>query len=363
VGPPASVVYADTRFAWQTVEGDVVRLHWYDGSAAFGRRALAIGEEAVRAAAAFLGVTESAPIDFFVYADKDAFYDAVGPGTRENVGGTAFPGIRTMFARIGPAEVSDAWVATVIPHELTHLVFASAVDNPYHAPPYWLNEGVAVYLTEGYSPADRGTTEAAAADGRLMPLVALDGYFPNSADRFYLAYAQSTSAVDFLVREKGIDALVRLIRSYADGVSDDEAFEAAAGWDLAGFQAAWLDDLGAAPPVRHGPQPAPAGPLPPGWDAAAATAGPDVTERPGAGTQLPAAATPPPGAASGDGGSPWREGLVLALVAACGLVVGGSLALARRRRQPPTDAHAAMSETGVVVSETGADGPPGEDLR
>ena len=41
----------------------------------------------------------------------------------------------------------------VVPHELTHLVFDTAVTNPYHFPPRWLNEGLAVYLSEGTSPA------------------------------------------------------------------------------------------------------------------------------------------------------------------------------------------------------------------
>ncbi len=328
VGPSVRVVYSDTRFDWRTVSGDLVRLHWYEGSDAFGRRALAIGEQAVEEASAFLGVTETDPIDFYVYAEQDDFYDALGPGTRENVGGEAHSDIRTMFALIGPNDVTDPWVAIVIPHELTHLVFDTAVRNPYHFPPRWLNEGVATYLSEGYTASDRAATEAAAADGRLMPLRALGGQFPTSAERFYLAYAESVSAVDFLVREKGTDALVSLVNSYADGVTDDEAFSAAIGTDLAGFEAAWLADLGAETPVQHGPQPAPAGPLPPGWDAGASPA-PAPTSAPG---QTPtASAAPGPGEGTADG-SPLREGWVLAGAALAGLLVGGSLAYVRRRR-------------------------------
>ena len=47
--------------------------------------------------------------------------------------------------------------------------------------------------------------------------------------RFVLAYAESASAVDFLIRTHGEDALVSLVRSYAEGRTDDEAFEAAIG--------------------------------------------------------------------------------------------------------------------------------------
>jgi hypothetical protein len=339
VGPSVRVVYADTRFDWRTVSGDLVRLHWYEGSDAFGRRALAIGEEAVEQASAFLGVTETDPIDFYVYAEQDDFYDALGPGTRENVGGEAHSDIRTMFALIGPNDVTDPWVAIVIPHELTHLVFDTAVRNPYHFPPRWLNEGVATYLSEGYTASDRGATEAAASDGRLMPLRSLGGQFPTSAERFYLAYAESVSAVDFLVREKGTDALVSLVNSYADGVTDDEAFSAAIGTDLAGFEAAWLADLGAETPVQRGPQPAPAGPLPPGWDAGASPA-PAPSSMPGS---TPAASAAPEPGEGTDDSSPLREGWVLAGAALAGLLVGGSLAYVRRRR---------------VASASGADEPP-----
>ncbi len=355
VGPSVSVLYADTRFGWQTVSGHLVRLHWYEGSAAFGRRALAIGEQAVNEAATFLGVTETDPIDFFVYADQAAFYDALGPGTRENVGGQAHSDIRTMFALIGPNDVTDPWVGIVIPHELTHLVFDTAVRNPYHFPPRWLNEGVATYLSQGYTASDRSATEAAASDGRLMPLRALGGEFPTSADRFYLAYAESVSAVDFLVREKGTDALVSLVNSYADGVTDDEAFTAAVGTDLAGFEAAWLADLGAATPVQRGPQPAPPGPLPPGWDVAASPA----PAPSGAPVATPGASVAPaPGGDTTDG-SPLRDGWVLAGATVAGLVVGGSIAYARRRR---ARSGADRARADSPPNPDGASGPPVQPL-
>src|SRR4029453_13099577 len=114
LGPPIRVAYDDDRFKWQTLNGDVVRVHWTEGDAAFGRRAVKIGDDAIKAAASLLGVTERDPIDFFIYADQEAFYDALGPGTRENVGGQAHPDIRTLFALITPAEINDSWVSTVV---------------------------------------------------------------------------------------------------------------------------------------------------------------------------------------------------------------------------------------------------------
>ncbi|HYL40987.1 MAG TPA: peptidase MA family metallohydrolase, partial [Candidatus Binatus sp.] len=259
LGPTAEVHYDDTRYVWKTVTGTVVRVHWTDGGSDFGQRALAIADKAVADAAALFGVSETAPIDFYIYADRTAFYDVIGPALQENIGGLAEPSIRTLFANIGAANLNDPWVAIVVPHELTHIVFGTATGNPYHEPLHWLNEGLAVYLSAGYDATARSDVQQAVANGTLMPLSSLALSFPGSADRFSLAYDEAVSAIDFMVRSDGRPAVVRLVRSYAQGLTDDEAFKAGIGVDVAGFEAAWLADLGAPAPSPFGPQPAPAG--------------------------------------------------------------------------------------------------------
>jgi len=347
--PPATILYEDTRFAWNTLEGDVVRVHWYEGNDAFGRRALRIGEQAIKDASSLLGVTETDPIDYFVYADTDAFYDVLGPAIRENVGGIALPEIRTLFANIPPADADASWVGIVVPHELTHLVFATATGNPYHEPPHWMNEGLAVYLSEGYSGGARADVERTARAGEIMPLRALVGQFPTASDRFTLAYDESVSAIDYLIRTYGQEALVKLIRSYADGVSDDAAFQAALGVDVAGFEHGWLGDLGISEPVPFGPRPAPAGPLPPDWAAAPTSSG-----TPGAsGVPAPTFRNTPSG--EGDVSGPIILGVLAALAA---LLVVGLVVVARglNRGQPllaPIGSGAAAADDGE-----GEDAPP-----
>ena len=97
-GPRATATVIDDRFEWRTLEGPIVRLHWYEGDDAFAQRALDIGEQAIAEASALLGVTETEPVDFFIYDSDEAFRDALGPGTRENVGGQANPAIRTTWS-------------------------------------------------------------------------------------------------------------------------------------------------------------------------------------------------------------------------------------------------------------------------
>ncbi len=330
-----AVRYSDTTQDWKTLKGDIVTVHWYAGSEAFAKKALRIGDNAVRDTSKLLGVTETEPIDFFIYGDETAFRAALGPGTRENVGGQAHSDIRTLFALITPDAINDPWVGIVIPHELTHLVFDTAVSNPYRFPPRWFNEGLAVYLSEGYGPGDRNRVADAVRSKDLLPLLALSGQFPTDPDKTSLAYAEAVSAIDYLVRTNDEASLVNLVLAYKEGLTDDEAFTKALGVDLAAFQAGWLGELGASAPEQFGPHPAPAGPLPSGWS------GPAPTSAPGTATGDPGAATDAPGPTADESAAPVDEGQAgsggaspLLLLAALGLVVlvvAGGLVVARRR--------------------------------
>ena len=275
LGPEGSVTVTDDRFEWKTLQGSIVRLHWYSGSDAFAKHALDIGDKAIDEASALLGVTETQPVDFFIYDSEAPFRDALGPGTHENVGGQAIAAIRTLFGLIQPSEINSSWVDTLVTHELTHMVFNTAVQNPYHQPPRWLNEGLAVYLSQGYGDSDKAQVASAAANGDIMPLDAIAGLFPTTYDRFSLAYAESVSAVDDIIRTYGKPALVTLIRSYAMGVTDEEAFKAAIGKGVAAFADEWLAAQGGKAPEPFGPESPPPGPVPPDWEGAlAASVGP-----------------------------------------------------------------------------------------
>ena len=336
LGPEATATVIDPNVEWRTLEGPIVRLHWYEGDETFAQRALEIGEGAIQRASDLLGVTETEPLDFFIYASEPAMRAALGPGTRENVGGQANASLRTMFGLIEPTDIGSDWVDVLVEHELTHLVFDTAVRNAYHAPPRWLNEGVAVYLSEGYSPGDRGSVSSAAQRGAVIPLEGLAGLFPTTRDRFNLAYAESVSAVSFFIETYGEERLVQLIRSYADGVTDDEAFTTATGADLAAFDASWLSSLDAEAPEAFGPQPAPPGPLPSDWTTAAAgpSTSPDPSATPaGSNTTADPTAQPSPFRGAGGGHSDIAPLLGAGALVAGGLLVIGLLFVARRRRQ------------------------------
>ena len=120
------------------------------------------------------------------------------PGERRRA--RPYADIRTLFALIPPDEIDDAWVGIVVPHELTHLVFDTASNNPYHFPPHWLNEGLAVYVSQGYDRDYRNAVEYRGAGRHADPARRPGRPVPDERRRFYLAYAESVSAVDYIVR-------------------------------------------------------------------------------------------------------------------------------------------------------------------
>jgi hypothetical protein len=287
LGPVSRVTVEDDRFEWRTLEDDLVRVHWYEGDDAFAQQNADVANQAIDRAAELLGTTLPEPVDLFVYATQQAMVEAVSPN-RESIAGQADPTTDTMVVC-----ASCQGLEVTVAHELTHLVFHETTDNPYHSPPRWLNEGIATYLSEGYSSEFSSVVNGAAASDTLIPLQGLAGLFPSQFDEFLLAYGESVSAVDYFVRTYSEETLWDLVRSYADGMSDDDAFVAATGADLASFNAAWTASLASEVREPVGPQPAPPGPVPSAWQG---TGQPGSSPVPGS--------TPAPGSSPGPGGSP-----------------------------------------------------------
>ncbi len=335
---PYTYLYSDETQQWQSLRDGIVTVHWTQGSTSFAQNAAGVAVKAITTDASLLGIRETKPVDFFIYADDASFRAALGPGARENVGGEAVTQIRTLFAEFTPSMFGNAWVGITITHELTHQVVDDAMSNPYRSLPRWLNEGFAVYQSEGNTASYRSQVSSAVSTGDLLPLTALGWEFPTDPTKTSLAYAESVSAVDYIVRTFGKPALVKLILAYKNGPTDDEALQSAIGEDMAAFDAAWLASLGAPTPSPFGPQPAPSGPLPPGWTLGSGTASASSSPAPSSAATAPSAptATAAPAATQSAGGS--SSGALVPVLITIMLVSGAvliGLLLANRRTEGP----------------------------
>ena len=229
VGSEATIRYEDDRpgLDWQEASLGEATVHWYGDAEGQARRFGELTAEGVARAEELLGSELAAPVDVFVYETSDDFFGALGPGVREWAGAVAYSDLRTIFMMLEGQSASYLEVAMV--HEVTHLVFNDATDNPYHEPPRWLNEGIATWSENGDAGQQRGIVEFEASGGGLYSFDAITEQFPIGQRGAELSYAQGTTLVDDIIDRFGAGAIARIAAAYRDGASDDEALEAGTG--------------------------------------------------------------------------------------------------------------------------------------
>lgn len=184
-----------------------------------------------------LGYTPSRghPFPLYVYITHYAFIQAGGLSDRFTVG-TAASGSETISVDGSGAFVS---IQEVLAHEITHAVVFRILGPNVASLPLWINEGLAKYESESYFQDDDTLVANAAANGALISFSSMQTSFPK--DRTDLAYAQSASAVRFLVKKYGKSAPRKLLETLAETGSLDKAMFRATNKTSDEFQDEWLN--------------------------------------------------------------------------------------------------------------------------
>lgn len=321
---PGTLRYEDDRpgLDWQSASLGDATVHWYGDAEAQARRFGDLTSVGVQRAEELLGTTLAGPVDVFVYDSREDFFGALGPGAREWTGAAAFTEIRTIFMWLGGG--SEAYLEQAMIHEVTHVVFADATDNPYHEPARWLNEGIATWA-EDFDGADEAAIVRVEASGAgLFAFEAIGAQFPIGDRGGRLSYAQGTAMVDRIVDSYGQESLAKIAAAYRAGASDAEALEAGTGVPAEQLYDDFYAEYGVEAPRPITPLPIPA----------------SNVDRPEAGPVDPGGvdtpATPPPGEGTpgeGAGGDAERGGSALVIVLLLGAgaaALGGAIWLSRR---------------------------------
>jgi Peptidase MA superfamily len=131
-------------------------------------------------------------------------------------------------------------------HELAHLLLHAHI--PDRNLPRWLDEGVAQWASGGTAEIalmeDAGPRlKQAVLLGRWVPFRDLALDFPPDDPALSLAYEQSRSLVDDIVRRYGTGALLRILDGLESGKTIDAAVDEALPVSLAELEADWRDGL------------------------------------------------------------------------------------------------------------------------
>ncbi|MEP7082695.1 MAG: peptidase MA family metallohydrolase [Chloroflexota bacterium] len=255
VSEPATIRYEDDRTAldWQSAQLGETTVHWYGDAETQAMRFGELAAVGVEQGEALLGTELAGPVDVFIYASREDFFGALGPGAREWTGAAAFNEIRTIFMWLsgGPPD----YLETAMVHEITHIVFFDATDNPYHDPATWINEGIAVWSETGDAAEQTAFVRSQANAGGLFAFEAISDRFPIGDLGGNLSYSQGTAMIDYIVDTYGEEAIARLTAAYRDGASDEEALEAATGVGADELYAAFYAQYGVDAPTPVEPEP------------------------------------------------------------------------------------------------------------
>ncbi len=255
--PEATILHDDDRAGldWQEAQLGEATVHWYGDAEGQAIRFGELTAEGVARSEELLGTSLAGPVDVFVYATREDFFGALGPGAREWTGAAAFSELRTIFMWLEGG--SPAYLERAMVHEVAHIVFHDATDNAYHEPARWLNEGIATWSELGSADEERPIVELEARGGGLFSFDAITEQFPIGERGGRLSYAQGATMTDLIVRDHGEEALARLAAAYRDGASDAEALEAATGAPVEELYAAYFDEFGVDQPQPIEPDPIP----------------------------------------------------------------------------------------------------------
>jgi len=238
---PYDFIYADNRFPWQERQEGALRVHWYDGEAAFGASALDAARRGLDSARALVPMEPAGTIDIYVYAAASDLQGALVLGGQSWVSGHASPELGVVMISIPPGPEQGIEFERQVPHELTHVLLYQSLGPNYNRLPTWLTEGLATTAEIYPNPDLEAALAAAVKTNSLLPLADLCAAFPPDTGRAFLAYAQSQSFVRFLLDNYGATGFSALISAYADGMDCEQGARRALEQPLSQLEARWRE--------------------------------------------------------------------------------------------------------------------------
>jgi hypothetical protein len=241
--PQKTILWLDDVHDWKVISGGKINLHYYEGGSTFGNELHDTAVQALNRLTKEVGIGTDKPVDILIYASQSDLRDSIlfEPAW---VGGLAVPETNSVIIAASPDNLD--YGKSTAAHELTHVLVGHLTFSCLGFVPTWLNEGLAVYGEGGPQADEQGFLDQAVSDNTLMSLRSLSGNFPES-DLTYLAYGESGSVVDFLIRKYGRDKMNALLLALKNGATADDALQAVYGFDTDGLEDAWRASIGAVP--------------------------------------------------------------------------------------------------------------------
>ena len=133
----------------------------------------------------------------------------------------------------------------VLVHELCHIFEydilykgpIKRLSSPLSAPPTWIMEGLAEYVTPGMNTIDEMVLRDAVLTDQLIPLEVMNAAW--GMGNVFLAYKQSHSLMDYIAENYGPEKISRILRVWDRQNDTDKLLERLIGLDMEGLHDRW----------------------------------------------------------------------------------------------------------------------------
>lgn len=194
----------------------------------YGEKALGLLARAKDRLTAKYGITLQAPtlVDIFP-EQKDFAVRTFGMPGNPGYLGVCFGNVITANGPTANGNHPVNWEA-VLWHEFCHVVTLQMTRNKM---PRWLSEGISVYEEVQANPAWGQRMNPAyrqmILSGEMTPVSKLSGAFlaPPTQEHLQFAYYQASLVVEFLIENRGLPALRKVLASLAEGEPINDALE------------------------------------------------------------------------------------------------------------------------------------------
>jgi len=226
---------------YRSLETDHFRIFYDASGEKVARTAARVAEDAHLHITDFLNSHPQEKIEMWIAPNRSEFRRASGGRIPDWGIGLAAPTQRRILV-LSPADApARIDLEEIITHEIAHMLLGMTL--PGQPLPRWFDEGHAMFQAREWRIAESTRIVWALLARTLIPLSELTNSFPYERASAELAYTESYTAVDFMVRTEGLDTFREFVRRAAHTGDFEAALIEVYGWNLARFDDEWRKHL------------------------------------------------------------------------------------------------------------------------
>jgi hypothetical protein len=246
--------YLDNRFDWKSNSTNLFTIFWTEGDTSYGQKLQSIARSGLERSTQLLPVVPILPVEIYVYPNTASMQSVLSLDSQSWVNGHTFVNSNKILVADSPSLADTTDLERIIPHETMHLLQYQVMSTSYSNAPTWLLEGLSTQSELYANPDLEREFSRAQKTGALLSFSDLCHGFPNDANLATLAYAQSSSFVEYIQRTYGNQVFPAFLQNAVNGLDCEQNVKSSLGLTLQQVELDWKSSINSSSnPSASGP--------------------------------------------------------------------------------------------------------------